>query len=71
MSVDNKVRERILRIVGDIRRAAAKHNINHGYLPTATIHAFPAKRVAPKSAEPPQPATKLHPMLPKPHTSIW
>ena len=71
MSVDQRVRERILKVVEDVRKAAVKHNANHGYLPTASIHPFPAKSATSQKPEQAESGRKLHLMLPKPHTSIW
>jgi hypothetical protein len=77
--VSNDVRERILKAVEDIRNAAAKYK-NEGGEPkqTATVHQFPVKesvlKVAERAAraqnEPGEPS-KLHLMLPQPHSSIW
>ncbi len=66
MSVDFRIRERILKAVEDVRKAAAKHNEHGDAKPMASIHPFPAERSA--STESPG---NLHLMLPEPHTSIW
>jgi hypothetical protein len=71
MSVDMRVRGRILNAVADIRKAAARHNENAGVLPTASVHHLPVKaRPVAKESET-NTASELHLMLPKPHTSIW
>jgi hypothetical protein len=60
MSIDPKVRNRILRAVADVRKAAAVHNAR------CRSESFPSQ-----AKDEHEPAGKLHLMLPKPHTSIW
>ena len=68
MSVDIKMRQRILKAVEDVRAAAARQT-DHAK-PTASIHHLPARRNTPVS-EPKLAPSELHLMLPKPHRSIW
>jgi hypothetical protein len=72
MSVDLNVRDRILKAVEDVRKAAAKQKEAGEEPRVVSIQEFRANNCRPAlRAVPKETPSKLNLMLPKPHTSIW